>query len=199
MITTKKSLKHFIILLVFLGGCESNKNNPEPEMPCTYSCDVIADTVYLSWEDIFKAGVTNLAGQTIVIKSKVYWSTNFGYFDVKPEINPAGSIKLLFENADSYISNPDFQGENRGDLFLASDKIEKYIDHSEKQEKYALDCAELSNGDSYYLIQGKIKYRDWLGIDSDDLNNPEFIRQSNNVVYWSQTFEFISEKIRILP
>jgi len=198
MISICNRLKYFIILLAFLGGCESNKNNPDPEIPCTYSCDVIPDTAYLNWEDIFKEGITNLAGQTIVIKSKVYWSTNFGYFDVKPEINPAGNVKLLFENADSYISNPDFQGENRGDLFLVSDKIEKYIDQLEKQEKYALDCKELSNGDSYYLIQGKIKYRDWLSIDSDDLNNPEFIRQSNDVVYWSQTFEFISEKIRIL-
>jgi len=48
------------------------------------------------------------------------------------------------------------------------------------------------------LIQGKIQYRDWLNVDDEDLTNPIFIAQSNDVAYWSQTFEFVSDNICIV-
>jgi len=191
-------LIYLSFLFILFARCESNRNQLDSEMPCSYSYDVITDTDYLNWEDIFNDNITSLVDQTIVIKSKVYWSTNFGHFDERQEINSAGNIKLIFENADSFITNPKFHGENRGDLFLISNKIEKYVSSHEKQEKYALNCKELSNGGSYYLIQGKIEYRDWLNVDKEDLNNSKFISQSNDVVYWSQTFEFRSDKICIM-
>jgi len=164
-------------------------------MPCdTFSC-FINDSAILNWEDIFSDSITSLVDQTITVKSKVYWHTEFGWFDTIPEINPAGCVRLLFEKANDFIDNPSFHNQERGNLFLISEQIEKYIDCEEKQEKYALNCKELSNSGTYYLIQGKIMYRDWLGADEEKLANPHFIIQSNKVTYWSQTFEFVSEMI----
>lgn len=196
-------MKKILITLIFIlaiFSCEKLDELKTCEIPCSSSADVISDTAYLTWEDIFKDSIKTLVGKTIIVKSKVRWDTDFGWIDdgVKPEIAPAGSIKLVFENADSFISNPSFQGKNNGDLFLISNKIEKFVCYNQKKENYALNCEELSNGGSYYLIQGKINYRDWLNVTEANLSNPKFITQSNNVVYWSQTFEFESEKIRIM-
>jgi hypothetical protein len=190
--------KYFILLLLIFGSCE---NEPSPkqgnlELPCNHTNDVIQDTIYLTWEDIYKVGITTLVGKTIVVKSKLHWNTGWGYYDAIPEINPAGKIQTLFEYPDSFNSKLIFRSDDRGDLFLVSNKIEKYTSFREKQEKYALDCEELSNGGCYYLIQGKLEYR--LKVDAEILNNPKFIAQSNNVVYWSQTFQFNSEKICVL-
>ena len=192
-----KKLSVTLIIVLSIISCEKNEIKT-CEIPCNQSDDIISCTEYLTWEEIYNEKIANLVGQTIVIKSKVYWNTEFGYYDEKPEINPAGKIKLLFEKADSYISNQDLHGENRGDLFLISSKLEKFVCLSEKQEKYALNCKELSNGHSYYLIQGKIQYRDWLNVDDEDLTNPIFIAQSNDVAYWSQTFELVSDNICIV-
>lgn len=116
-------------------------------------------------------------------------------YDTVPENNPAGPVKLLFENANDYIINSKLHNQEKGNLFLISDQIDKYIDRKEKQEKYTLNCEELSNNGIYYFIQGKIRYQDWLDVDEKDLTKQNFIIQSNNVVYWSQTFEFVSEMI----
>lgn len=199
MSTKQSILKYFLLLLIVLISCqnESEENLVDSEMPCSVSDEIITDTTdYYNWEDIYNDSITTIVGQTIVIKSKVYWHTDFGSFDFTPEINPAGDIKLLFENADSFISNPNSHGQERGNLFLISDQIEKYVNNNDKQEKYALNCEELSNDDFYYLIQGRIEYRNEP--NEDILNNPNFIIQSNNVVYWSQTFEFKSEIIQII-
>lgn len=191
--------KYFLLLLIVLVSCQ---NEPEEilddsEMPCSVSDEIITDTTsYYNWEDIHEGSITNLVNHTIVVKSKVYWNTDFGYYDSIPEINPEGPIKLLFENAESFISDPNFHSQERGDLFLISDQIEKYICPAEKQEKYALNCEELSNREFYYLIKGRIVYRNEP--NEDMLNNPNFIIQSNNVTYWSQTFEFKSDLIQII-
>ena len=191
-------VKIYFLLWILIIGCEKGSEDIPcvTKMPCdTFSC-FIDDTNILVWEDIFSDSITTLVGQTITVKSKVYWHTDFGcYRDTVPENNPAGPVTLLFEKANDFIDNHSLHKQNRGNMFLISDQIEKYIDCEEKQEKYALNCNELSNNGIYYLIQGKIKYRDWLGVDEEVLANPNFIIQSNNVVYWSQTFEFVSEMI----
>ena len=190
-------VKIYFLLWILIISCEKKSEEIpcETKMPCdTFNC-FIDDSNILVWEDIFSDSITTLVGQNIIVLSKVYWHTDFGYFDTIPENNPAGPVKLLFEKANDFIVNPSFHNQERGNLLLISDQIEKYIDCEEKQKKYALNCKELSNSGIYYLIQGRIRYRDWLGVDVEDLANPNFIIQSNNVVYWSQTFEFVSEMI----
>lgn len=192
-----KIIRKFYFVLLFLAmiiGCDSEDDNKEDtEMPCTFVDGVINDTNILTWDEIYEDSITKIVGNIIVIKSKLYWHTDFGWFDTKPEINPASDIRLLFENADNYIENENSHEEERGNLLLNSNHIEKYICYSEKQETYALNCKELSNNNKFYLIQGRIEFRD--NPTEEQLSNPEFIEQCNNIVYWSQTFEFVEELI----
>jgi len=186
-------ISFYILLLLVISVVACDNVQPEIEIACNPEEVLINEADILTWEEIYADSIISMVGKTIVIKSKLYWHTDFGSFNNTPEINPAGKIKLLFEDADQYIKNQTFHGQERGNVRLVSNQIEKYIDHTEKQEKYAFNCKELLNNDKYYLIQGSIEFIDPPG--AVKLHDQTYVTQSNDVVYWSQKYKFLAEII----
>lgn len=179
------------LLLLLLLGCEKEI---EPLLCDDCACIESVPDAY-SWPSIYSNEITTLVGQSITLRSKLYWDEGFGGIDSMPDFRFAGPIRLWFENADQFIENEQWHNERRGDMFLLFEDIEKISDPEAKAESYLLDGKALSKKEAYYHIQGRIRYRDWLNLDPETLNNPAFIKQSNNVVYWAQTFEFVAERV----
>lgn len=167
----------------------------EPSIiPCDkFDCRLDNQLDRYTWEEIYEAEITTLVDQKIIVKSKIYW--DLGHYLVSGiTIRPALDPKLLFENGDQFIRRLSFRGEDRGNLFLRSNQMIQYVDEEREVESYALNCEEVENGTAYYWVQGVIRYRN-PGITEEHLSNPVFIEQSNDVVYWSQKFEFVADMI----
>lgn len=191
MIKIKKKLIYYLTALIFLSGCDDENSGKGIE---SINLNEITNEKILDWENIYDLKITSLVSETIIIKTKLYWDTSLYYSNPTPIKISTGEIKLLFENADKYISNIDFHNQNRGNLILKDKEVFKYTSDKTKKDQYILNGEDLLNNE-YYFIKGKIEYRDLLYMTKNHLNDSFFIKQSNDVTYWSQTFEFISEKI----
>ena len=64
-------------------------------------------------------------------------------------------------------------------------------------EAYAFQQAILSNNSKEYVMTVRLKLRP--AFSKTHLENPAFIKQSNNPVYWSQTFEIEIVALREAP
>jgi len=145
---------------------------------------------YRTLDEIQSKGIVSFVGRQITLKSKVIWyqSQNVSYgTQTTVDTLRASQIKINFENGDNYVRE-DLRGEERGDMLLVSDGFKKFIDHSLK-EQYSFKNMELDTA-AVYILEGYFAFQSWLDVDSTKLSNPVFIRQSNNVTYWSQTFQF---------
>ncbi len=143
----------------------------------------------ITLDEIYHKGIINFVNKEINLKSKVYWHSSNMTFDGPSDTTFAGLLRLKFENGDNYIDDPRFKNQERGNLFVVSKFIEKRVDDN-FTEKYYFKEDSLSNSKMNYILKGKIQFRKWLKISRESLNDSLFIKQCNNVVYWSQTFEF---------
>jgi hypothetical protein len=57
---------------------------------------------------------------------------------------------------------------------------------AEGREAYAVDTTDLVNGKEYVLLV-RIRFRS--GFTHEMLKNPAFVKQCENPIYWSQTFQ----------
>lgn len=44
-------------------------------------------------------------------------------------------------------------------------------------------------------MKGQIRYRSWLNMTDDKAKNPDIIKQNNNPLYWSQSFEIVVDNL----
>lgn len=98
----------------------------------------------------------------------------------------ASQITIYFENGDEYVRQ-DLRGQERGNMFLVSADLKTFIDDSLK-EQYSFKNTILDTSTAY-ILEGSFAFG-WLNVDSTKLGDTAFIRQSNDVTYWSQTFQF---------
>jgi hypothetical protein len=148
----------------------------------------------ITFDELYEQKIFNFVDKNIALISKVYWYNSKILWDRTSDTSFASQIKLKFENGDNYISDDRCKNQNRGDIFLVSEKISKKIDEN-LVEKYYDDDDSLSNLLNTYILEGKVQFRDWINISEELLKDSVFIKQCNNVVYWSQTFEFNAERI----
>lgn len=148
----------------------------------------------ITLDEIYQDGITNYVDKEINLITKVYWDSLLNIRDGISDTTFAGLLRLKFDNADLYIEDNRFKGQNRGNLFILSENIEKKLDEN-LVEKYYFKEDSLSNSKLTYILNGKIQFRDWLEVTDEHLQDSVFINQCNDVVYWSQTFEFNLENI----
>ena len=182
------------ILLVALIVFACNNSNPVSPDNKTTSFDT---RNYIVLDTIYEHGITSFVGQEIVLKSKVGWDTQFRLILLKmlQQIDSlpkdtlyAAQITLLFPNGQSYLP-AGLQNEGRENILLISDSLSKKV-NSNLKEEYYFNGKLLGNGTKEYYLLGIFHYRDWLHVTDANLKDTTFIKQSNDVVYWSQTFEF---------
>lgn len=149
----------------------------------------------LTLDDLYKDGITNYVNQKIFLKTKIEWVYCDGKIPEDPtpieEIQNTICVphpRVVFDNIDKYIERKKYLS-NPGNFFIVSDKLIKIRDSSNK-EQYSFNGNILSNNNKFYILEGALKYREWLNVTERDLNNPKFIEQSNNPIYWRQTFKF---------
>ena len=156
---------------------------------CTEDPTQSYDYETITLDEIYQDGITNYVDKEINLITKVYWDSLINIRDAISDTTYADLLRLKFENADLYIEDDRFKGLERGDLFIFSEYIEKKLDEN-LVEKYYFKEDSLSNFKLAYILNGKIQFRDWLNVTDEHLQDSVFINQCNNVVYWSQTFEF---------
>lgn len=168
--------KFFVLGLVFLFGCEDASTEDEYEM--------------ITLDDVFVNEILSYIDQEIYLESKFVWDHSSNFIDISDTTLYANYLELSFESADDYITDERFHSQNRGNLFVVSDQLSKRIDES-KVEQYYFDGDSLSNGEEQYALLGKIQFREHVVVTKERLADSIYIKQWNNVVYWSQTFEFL--------
>jgi len=176
----KKFACYLLIFSLFLSCSDSTTNST-----ANYSSTTL--------DEIYQNKITNYVDSLINLETKVCWEYSNIFVGEPNDSMYANPLRLKFENADDYISAEKFKNQQRGDLFIKSAHI--YTKWDGKIEKYYFDDDSLSNNKRTYVFQGKIQYADWLNVTDEHLKDSVFINQSNNVVYWSQTFEFEVEDI----
>jgi len=175
----KQSLLLIIVLLtliVFLLDC-SNKEavNPTEIQPITM-------------EEIYHYPITDIVSEDIKLQSQLSWHLESGAYDLEHGQSDTlfiSNLSVLYEEADEHMEDR-FRGQERGNIFVVSSEISTAF-NDEAVEEYFFRDQKLDMSVTYYLV-GSIEYREW--ISNPPLDNPIFIAQANNPVYWRQKFEF---------
>ncbi len=170
-----------LIIILLTIQCKRNSTNPG-EIP------------YLTLDEIYQQKIFNFVDSLINLKSKVWW-TNSPKIVIRKASDSlfADYLRLKFENGDSYIQDERFKGQYRGDIYVISDYISKRWDGF--VQKYYFKDDSLSNGKKTYIFKGRIKFRSTIHLTDELLKDSVFIKQCNNVVYWSHKFNFQVEDI----
>ena len=171
----------FIIApLLAAWGCESS-DEVSPLSPATPEP--------LTMEEIYHYPITDIAEEEINLKTKITWYEGHPYNWWTQTYNEdtllVSHLSVFWEEADKYIPSR-FQNQDRGNILIVSLDIHREFDEEGTQE-YFFQNRRLSKSTNYVLV-GRIEYRDWMS--PPPVDNPRFIEQSNNPVYWSQTFQF---------
>ena len=167
--------KLLVLGLALLFGCEDSPD------------DVEYETVTLDY--VFANEILTYVDQEIHLESKFTWDYMRNFEDYLDTTQYATYLELYFETADDYIIDERFHSQNRGNLFVVSDHLSKMIDET-KVEGYYFNEESLSNGEEEYVLYGKIQFREHVVVTEERLADSVYINQWNNVVYWSQTYEF---------
>jgi hypothetical protein len=154
----------------------------------------------LTLQDVYLGKITSMVGEDILLSSRLHWHS----FTPIPwrsgaerDTVLATQLTLRFEHGDRFVPQ-ERRGEDRGNMFVVSDRLESFLD-DQNVEGYRFGDRVLDR-ETTYLLRGRFKIRDWLGIDEEEaLANPKFVEQANQVTYWSQIFEFRLESVRDPP
>ncbi len=147
-------------------------------------------------EDIYRQGITNFIGEQIYLK------TRFGHnFFKKLPVSRleraeryTNALALNLEKEDilsragfDLVSN-DIQQYNIIPSWITKRTSIFYIIYTYKNKIFWNTWEE-------HIVEGKIKYRDWLNMNEEKANDPAIIIQNNNPLYWNQSFEFEVDNI----
>ena len=158
-------------------------------LSCNKTSSPLEPLQWTTLDAIRPKGMVSYVGKQIVLKTRVTWHHMAGSFRTQLANDTlwASDIKVNFEHGDLYV-RPDLQGQERGNMLLFSNLLSKVLDDSLK-EQYA-SGNQMMDTITAYLLDGSFAFRSWLNVDSAKLADTAFIRQSNDVAYWSQTFQF---------
>jgi hypothetical protein len=152
-------------------------------------------------DQVYAAPITDLVGQRIDLRAPVAWTNALpGCVGDDPDCPGdkylASPLTVSYENGDDYVPEK-WHGQHRGDIRIVSDAVTSEFNKDNAEEYYF--NGELLSRDAHYVLTGVIAYRDWIGGGVPPVDNPDFIAQSNQVTYWSQTFEFRVENVQPAP
>jgi len=141
------------------------------------------EEVVLTPRDIREQGIVALVGRTLELKAAVVWE--YGSVKIPEDPRPmdtiakeAGVLKVSFDG-------PGFEDIKTQKHFRADGEKLKKVAGADGREGYAFGDTPLTNGREYIL---KVRIQLRPSFKAEMLNNPDFVKQSNNPRYWSQTF-----------
>lgn len=140
-------------------------------------------------------GITQFVGQEFALRAKVMWE----YASVKIPEDPTPADQLRQKASQLTIPLTDLaakDGKRVKGLFASGADLVRQAD-PQGREVYYWGKVALSNNDKEYIMTVRLKLRP--AFNKTHLANPTFVKQSNNPVYWSQTFEIEIVALREAP
>jgi hypothetical protein len=141
--------------------------------------------VVLTVADLFENKITQYVGKTFVLKTRLQWA----YASVKVPEDPtpqeqleqqAGPLQVPLEGAPFEKQKPPKP------ITVVGDKLQKVADKEGKQI-YSIDGVAFDNHATEYVLNVRLKLREHF--KPEMLENPAFVKQSNDPRYWAQTFQ----------
>jgi hypothetical protein len=147
----------------------------------------------LSMLDVYHYPITDLVDEQVTISARLAWISSRSDVlpvDAQNDTLYAMWLSVKFDGGEAYIP-AQRQGEFRENIPIAGSPIKTAFNTNLVEEIYF--NREKLNQNRVYFLTGRITYRP--SISSPPVDDPRFIEQSNNPVYWSQTFEFQLENV----
>lgn len=152
-------------------------------------------TTPMTFSDLFKAPITQYIDKEFVFKAKTTWK----HADVKIPEDPtpeselrkkAGQLLVPFEGAEfKDVKTKAYLHATAADLAKTAGPDGRQV--------YKIKDTVLSNGDKEYTMTVRLKLRP--SFNKSQLENPAFVKQCNNPVYWNQTFELEIVSVQNAP
>jgi hypothetical protein len=158
-----------------------NATNPEAS-PMTFS-------------DLLKQGITLFIDKDFALKTKVMWEYTTAKIPEDPTPDSelrkkAGQLMLPLEGQDFT------EGRSKKGIQASGVALTRKTGTGGR-EVYAFGDTLMTNNDKEYVMTVRLKLRP--GFTKANLDNPAFVKQSNNPRYWSQTFEIEILTLREAP
>ena len=172
-----------IAALCLSGGIQAGETPANP------------DGAPMTFADLLQKGMTPFVDKEFTLKAKVMWR----YADVKIPEDPTSSEELRKKAGQVMIpfEGPEFKDvKGKKSIFASGRDLTRTTD-AQGREAYAFKDTILSNNDKEYVMTVRLKLRP--AFNKSHLENPAFVKQSNNPTYWSQTFEFEIVALREIP
>ncbi|MBA4387036.1 MAG: hypothetical protein C0404_03585 [Verrucomicrobia bacterium] len=130
-------------------------------------------------------GITQFINTNFVLRAKLQW--DYAGAKIPEDPTPMDALRKKAGQMVVPLEGPDFVDVAGKRSIRAGGKEITKANAADGTEVYAFKGKPLSNGGTEYTLKVQLKLRS--GFKPEMLNNPEFIRQSNNPQYWSQTLE----------
>jgi hypothetical protein len=139
----------------------------------------------MTFETLLKNGVTTFIDKEFALKTKVMWE----YTTVKIPEDPTPDSELRKKAGPLMLP---LSGEAFAEVRRKKGIQTSGIDLTRKteasgREVYAFKDTVLTNNEKDYVLTVRLKLRPTF--NKSNLENPAFVKQTNDPQYWSQTFE----------
>jgi hypothetical protein len=142
-----------------------------------------ADNAVLTPLDLRERGIVTLLGQVVKLRAPIAWE----HMSVKIPEDPRPMEAIQKEAGPPRVSFdlPGFEDIRAAKYFRCEGAGLKKAEGPDGRETYIFGDTSLVNGRQYILT---VRIRLRPAFKPELLENPAFVRQSNNPRYWSQTF-----------
>ena len=139
----------------------------------------------MTFADLLQGGMTTFLGREITLRARTLWE----YATVKIPEDPTPEDQLRRKAGPLLIpfGGPEFRDVATACQIRATGADLKQQPGADGRMEYAFKGSLLSNGGKEYLLTVRLKLR--ARFKPTLLDNPAFVKQSNNPTYWGQTFE----------
>lgn len=153
-------------------------------------------------EELYEAGITNYVGKKIAMRAPLSHDTGRKVATLSvPDIEKLPETYLYNQGSLNSVQALR-EDPTRAGIAAVSDDIKQYIWYIPYVSEflplfkifYVYQGRLLWNFQRDYIVEGTLVYRSET-LTEEMLQNQMLIRQSNNPVYWSQTFDFQVKRI----
>jgi hypothetical protein len=139
----------------------------------------------MTFADLLKNGIAQFIDKEFVLKARVAWE----YASVKIPEDPTPDAELQKKASQLTIAveGDEFRDIKRNKGIHASGRDLILKADVQGRQVYAFKETILSNKDKEYVMTVRLKLRP--SFNKSHMENPAFVKQSNNPAYWNQTFE----------
>lgn len=139
----------------------------------------------MTFADLLHGGMTSYLGREVTIRTRVLWE--HPTLKIPEDPTPEAQVRRKAGPLLIPFSGPEFRDVNTPCQIRGTGAGLVQVPGADARMGYAFKGIPLSNGGKDYLLTVRLKLR--ARFKPVLLENPVFVKQSNNPVYWGQTFE----------